>query len=259
MAFSHWGLSCMTSTEPDFNPYEPQNVALFEALYGRHLISLGGLAAVDAMFAGVSIEGCKALDVGFGLGGVAYYLATKYAMDISGVEIHPWMVRYAKEHAPHELQYPLNFQCYEEDGTLPFGVDSFDVIYSKGVLNHVHHKIPLFQQLHACLKEDGMLVIADWIYPEMPVDNTGPLICETEASYQNALHQAGFKRLEFDNTNVLFITYVHDFLTNLAINRDEITTHFGEETYASIQSEHEALLGKLMQGTKVAVRILATR
>ena len=47
----------MTSTEPDFNPYEPQNVALFEALYGKHLISLGGLSAVDAMFAGVSISG----------------------------------------------------------------------------------------------------------------------------------------------------------------------------------------------------------
>jgi SAM-dependent methyltransferase len=247
----------MTSTEPDFNPYEPQNVALFEALYGKHLISLGGFAAVDAMFAGVAIEGCKALDVGFGLGGVAYYLAERYAMDISGVEIHPWMASYAREHAPTNLTYPLNFQCYQADGTLPFEVNSFDVVYSKGVLNHVHHKIPLFQQLYACLKENGVFVIADWIYPEKPLDNTGPLICETEASYREALHQAGFKKLEFDDSNVLFITYVQAFLNNLEVKRDEIATAFGEETYTSIQSEHEALLGKLMRNTKIAVRILA--
>ena len=204
-----------------------------------------------------SIRGCKALDVGFGLGGVAYYLAEHDAMNISGVEIHPWMVRYAREHAPTNLAYPLDFQCYQADGTLPFEFNSFDVVYSKGVLNHVHHKISLFQQLHACLKESGVFVIADWIYPEKPLDNTGPLVCETEASYREALNQAGFKKFEFDDSNVLFITYVQDFLNNLETKRDEIAAAFGEEVYVSIQFEHEALLSKLISNTKIAVRILA--
>ena len=54
------------------------NVPLFEAIYGENLISLGGLDAIDNMFSDVDLRKLKALDVGFGLGGVAFYLAKKY-------------------------------------------------------------------------------------------------------------------------------------------------------------------------------------
>jgi phosphoethanolamine N-methyltransferase len=59
----------------DFNPYRADNIPLFEALYGKHLISLGGLSAIDSMFADLPLHNKKALDIGFGLGGVAFYLA----------------------------------------------------------------------------------------------------------------------------------------------------------------------------------------
>lgn len=57
----------------DFNPYHPDNITLFEAIYGKNLISLGGLAAIDNMFSDLDIRELKALDLGFGLGGVAFH------------------------------------------------------------------------------------------------------------------------------------------------------------------------------------------
>lgn len=84
----------------DESPYKPENVSLFETLYGKSLLSLGGIDAIENMFSGIALQGLTALDVGFGLGGVAYYLAKTYGMKVSGVELYPWMVDYANQHAP---------------------------------------------------------------------------------------------------------------------------------------------------------------
>ena len=67
----------------DFDPYQPDSVPLFEAIYGKNLISLGGEASIDSMFSDLNIKGLKSLDLGFGLGGVAFYLAEKYQMNIT--------------------------------------------------------------------------------------------------------------------------------------------------------------------------------
>ncbi|MCR9192127.1 MAG: methyltransferase domain-containing protein [Gammaproteobacteria bacterium] len=247
------------SEKTDVNPYQPENVAVFEALYGKHLISLGGTAAIENMVADMSLQHIKALDIGFGIGGVAYYLAVTYQMAISGVEIYPWMVQYAKEHAPADVAQQLHFAIYEENGAIPFARDTFDLAYSKGVLNHVHDKLPLFKNIHACLKEQGVFVIADWIYPTKPPHHTGPLVCETETSYRAALTDAGFSKITFRNDCAAFMIYVRDFLKNLKTRRVVLTSLVGEEMYAAFQQEHEQLLRQLQQEEKIAVRITAKR
>ena len=60
--------------------YDPEYCHSLEAVYGKGMMSEGGGVAIDAMFKGLSIHGKKALDIGAGLGGVAYHLAKKYAM-----------------------------------------------------------------------------------------------------------------------------------------------------------------------------------
>jgi hypothetical protein len=57
----------------DDNPYQLDNVPLFEAMYGENIISLGGVEAIDNLFFGLDINRLKALEIGFGLGGVAFY------------------------------------------------------------------------------------------------------------------------------------------------------------------------------------------
>jgi len=48
--------------------YTPENVPLFEAMYGPGLISLGGYEAIDQMVKDVGIKAKHLLDVGSGIG-----------------------------------------------------------------------------------------------------------------------------------------------------------------------------------------------
>ncbi|QBR83481.1 methyltransferase domain-containing protein [Legionella israelensis] len=244
------------SSEKNFNPYQPEYVSLFEALYGQHLMSLGGINAIENMFSDIHLACLTALDVGFGIGGVAFYLAKKYKMQVFGVEMYSWMAQYAEEHAPKELADQLHFKRYGEEEKIPFSAKKFDLVYSKGVLNHVSNKIPLFQQIHSCLKDKGHLVIADWIYPKAYHCMKGPLVKETEDSYRFVLNASGFDSIEFRDDSEQFEIYVLSFLDNLDLQRVFISEHFGEKVFLSIRSDHLKLLENIRHKDKIAVRIL---
>jgi SAM-dependent methyltransferase/catechol 2,3-dioxygenase-like lactoylglutathione lyase family enzyme len=240
------------------DPYQPGNIPLYDAIYGKNLISLGGLAAIDNMFSDLNIQGLKALDLGFGLGGVAYYLAEKYKMKVSGIEIHPWMVEYATNHIPPNLSDALEFHTYN-NGNLPFQSESFDLVYSKGVLNHVADKASLFKQINTALKSNGLFVIADWIFPNAATENTVPLVCETRDSYEQVLIDTGFSEISFRDDSKSFLNYAKELLKNLTINQDFIKQSYGEELFLIIQKQHEDLIEKIQQHQKIATRIVAKK
>lgn len=241
----------------DFDPYQPESVPLFEAIYGKNLISLGGLAAVDNMFADLNIRGLKALDLGFGLGGVAFYLAQQYAMNIAGIEVHSWMVQYAVAQTPEHLSHHLTFDTYNAKGELPYAAQTFDLVYSKGVLNHVADKASLFKQIHTVLKPDGLFVIADWIFPQTVIDTTAPLVCETKESYERVLREAGFGEISFRDDSQLFLGYAKELLNNLRSHQEFIVQKYGKELLLAIQKQHEELIEKIKQRQKIAARIVA--
>lgn len=243
----------------NFDPYQPGSILLFEALYGKHLISLGGFVAIDNMFSGLKIRGLKALDLGFGLGGVAFYLAEKYQMNIAGIEIHPWMVQYVKDYAPSNVSNSLEFNTYNTAGKLPYNSETFDLVYSKGVLNHVANKDSLFRQIHAVLKPAGLFVIADWIFPDVTTDNSAPLVCETKNSYELVLSNTGFSEIDFRDDSKLFLGYAKDLLENLVKNRKLIEEKYGQELFSTIWKQHEELIEKINQHQKFAVRIIAKK
>lgn len=243
----------------EFNPYQPDNIPLFEAVYGKNLISLGGLAAIDNMFADLNIRGSEALDIGFGLGGVAFYLAEKYHMNIQGVEVHPWMVQYATEHVPINMSNSLEFNTYDAEGNLPYEPETFDLVYSKGVLNHVADKDGLFNQIYSVLKSAGLFVIADWIFPHTTTDNSVSLICETQESYKRVLTNAGFNQIDFRDDSKPFLGYTKELLLNLANNRELIEQRYGHDLFSSIWKQHEELIDKINKNLKLATRIVAKK
>lgn len=244
---------------PEFDPYQPNSITLFEALYGKNLISLGGVAAIDNMFTDLDIIGLKALDLGFGLGGVAFYLAEKYKLKVTGIEIHPWMVEYARTHVPSSLSNSLEFHTYNSIGGFPYDPKTFDLVYSKGVLNHVPNKANLFKQVNTVLKPNGLFVIADWIFPIATTESLAPLVCETKESYEQALLNTGFTEISFRDDSKLFLNYAKELLTRLSNNQSFIKQKYGEELFLIIQKQHEELIEKIQQHQKIATRIVAKK
>lgn len=249
----------MQTSSLEFDPYQPDSVPLFEAIYGQNLISLGGLAAIDNMFSDLNIGGLKALDLGFGLGGVAFYLVEKYKMNIAGIEIHPWMVQYAKDHAPENIAHNLEFDTYTAKGDLPYKPETFDLVYSKGVLNHVADKGSLFKQVNSVLKPNGLFVIADWIFPQVTTDSSAPLVCETKQSYERILISTGFGEIDFRDDSKIFLGYTKELLANLTKNRGFIEQRYSQELFSTIWKQHEELIDKITQQQKFAARIVAKR
>jgi ubiquinone/menaquinone biosynthesis C-methylase UbiE len=242
-----------------YDPYCIENIPLFEALYGENLISLGGTPAIKNMLTGLDLElnGLKALDLGFGLGGVAYYLARTYQMQITGIEIYPWMVKHASDNTPAELTHLLEFDTYNADNKIVCENDSFDLIYSKGVLNHVRDKSDLFLQVNALLKDDGLFAITDWIYPYLKSDST--LVYETQETYEKVLTDSGFTNITFRNDSETFLGYTYSFLKNLMDKRNYIEETFNKELFATILKQHQDLAEDIKNKRKIAVRIVARK
>lgn len=246
----------MSSSDPI---YTLENVPLFETLYGKNLISLGGFDAIDKMFSDLDLSELKLLDIGFGLGGAAFYLAEKFNIEISGVEVHDWMIQYAKEHAPKKISPLLNFQNYGKSGELLFKLASFDLVYSKGVLNHVRDKEKLFLEIHKVLKPEGLLVIYDWIYPEVNKDDSNPLVKETKKSYTQILEKTGFKDVRFRDDSLMFLDYVKNLLSNIASHQKFIEKKYSREIYSEVKDTHLKLIEDINHQRKFSVRIIAEK
>ncbi len=188
------------------NEYAPENMRNFSRrCMGAISFPWARLPAVDSMLSGLDADGSfaareprKALELGFGLGGAAFHLAQTRGLEIAGVEVHPWMVKYAQTHAPPDVANLLRFDVYDANGQIPFEAESFDLAYSKGVLEYVDEKVPLFRQVSSRLRADGMFVICDWVYPEGATATSDQTqVRETEQSYRSALDAAHFRAISF--------------------------------------------------------------
>lgn len=238
--------------------YQPSNVALFEAIYGKNLISLGGTAAINNMFRDIDLKG-RLLDLGFGLGGVAFYLARKYHCEIKGVEVHPWMIAHAHHNAPIDIKEQLEFATYNEKGEIPFKNDHFDLVYSKGVMNHIHDKESLFLEINRVLKPAGKVLIADWIHHKAEKDPFAPLVKETKQSYQIILENAGFKQISFRDDSEIFSTYIRELLDKLHARRTYLEHQFGQTTFEEVWDQHQRLIQQINDKEKFAIRILCQK
>ena len=151
--------------------YLLENVPVFEAIHGKGLISLGGFDAVEEMFAGLELRHKNLLDIGFGIGGVAFYLAGERGARVWGIEVHEWMVDYATQSMPEEFYGNVEFLTYDQSGNIPLPDASIDLVYSKGVLAYIEDKEGLFAEIARVLRPDGQICLIDWLSPP----NTGKI------------------------------------------------------------------------------------
>lgn len=230
----------MSNFEKLITEYSKDYCLFLEGTYGNHMLSEGGTVAIDRMFAGMSLRDKKILDIGFGLGAAAFYLAEHYGAQVTGIEINPWLVQEATHRIPSALNSKVNFVLYDDLSKLPFSDESFDVIYSKGVLVHVEDKSTLFQEVSRILKPQGFFVVDDWLSPiknqwgarlqKMCEMENLTLYAQTEADYKNALKNNGFCDIQIRDENRHYVEYNNDIVKRLSNpdNAKVFCSRFGE-------------------------------
>jgi cyclopropane fatty-acyl-phospholipid synthase-like methyltransferase len=207
------------------NEYTPKYCLQLEAAYGQGLMSDGGEEAIDWMFDQVPLEGKVALDIGSGMGGVAFYLAEKYHMHITGLEINPWLVMESAKRVPEHLKQNVTFLLSTGNSNWPFAPKSYDIVYSKGVLTHVEKKDSLFQECHKLLKENGLFVITDWLSSEKRVWGNYlaklvelehlTLFPESESGYIEIFKRNGFELLSVRDDTPVYLEYNRQIIERL--------------------------------------------
>lgn len=252
--------------ESDNEIYRLEQVPLFEAIYGKGLISPGGYSAVDQMFAGLDLNHKHLLDIGFGIGGIAHYLASTFNVRVTGLEVHPWMVDYAASTTPEQAKGRVHFLTYDEHGRIPLPAACIDLAYSKGVLTNIEDKQSLFQEIARVLRPHGEICLIDWLVPPDvgPITerlfSTGELSHkETEASYREILAGCGFRQIECQDVN-------HEYFTYVKAISDALSTPDHIETYGDILSRelrnhllawHAKLMNAIEAGEQFSCRIRA--
>ncbi|CAK9091021.1 unnamed protein product [Durusdinium trenchii] len=100
--------------------------------------------------------GMKLLEIGFGFGSLAHFLATKYDVHITAVTLSKAQMEWAKEHYGHPN---IDFQ-YADYRDAPEG--QYDRVYSVGMFEHVGRKsfATYFDKVYNCLKDDGIFFVA---------------------------------------------------------------------------------------------------
>jgi SAM-dependent methyltransferase len=111
-------------------------------------------------FTRAQLEGKLILDAGVGAGRYAE-IASRWGGDVVGVDLS-----YAVEVSHRNLANRPNVWIAQADiGALPFKPESFDAIFSIGVLHHTPDTREYFMKLVPLLKEGGEIAI--WVYPKV--------------------------------------------------------------------------------------------
>lgn len=261
-----WTIYTSTLVVSD-NIYTLDNVPLFEAIYGKGLISLSGYVAVERMFDGINLNGKNILDIGSGIGGAAHYLAKTFNCQVTGLEIHEWMKQYATEKTPANLQNKINFAVYPPNGPITLPKQHFDLIYSKGVLTNVEKKQNLFTQLYQLLARTGQICLIDWLVPNncQPEKTKLPLgddsYKENANSYTQILSSIGFENEKIEDRTEEYLQYVKKLGERLTSDEHikAYASVLPSELRQKIVQSNTALQQSIESGNQLSARILATK
>ncbi len=206
--------------------YTPQYTSELEFVYGTGMMTDGGPEATEEMFKGIDLYQKHMLDIGSGLGGMAFYLAEKYEAHVTGVDINPWMIATSNSRRSGKLTELTQFDIVNGFGSLSAYPDnSFDIVYSKGSLIHVPEKSTYFSEILRVLKPGGQLIVADWYSPtlghwtdpmeEMIKMEKFILVAETQESFTTQLQSAGFVNVVSRSMGEDYFKYNQAIVDNL--------------------------------------------
>lgn len=218
----------------DSDQYAPAEIRKYEAIYGRHFVSPGGEACARDCVTRLNLApGDRVLDVGSGLGGSAFLMATDYGARVHGIDLSADMVALANQKCREEgLQDLVSFE--QADCLDLTSSQAYEAVYSRDVILHVEDKARLFQLLRAALVPGGRLMFTDYCRGEGEssaefdeyVAQRGYCLV-TVAEYRECLRRAGLDAVRGEDWTARFIDIHRRELRRLSsagLATDEETT-----------------------------------
>ncbi len=186
----------------DSSQYLESSILQYESVYGEDFVSPGGRDMAIEMINHLALApGAQVLDVGCGLGGSAFVMASEFDLRVDGIDLSRNMLALASQKlVANGLSGAVSLQwgdCLQLDRS-----DAYDAIYSRDVFLHIHDKARLFSVLMAALRADGKLLFTDYCCGPKPWDDEFSAYVEdreyslhTIDEYVGLISDAGFSQV----------------------------------------------------------------
>ena len=145
------------------NEYFPNMVTMLELIWGEGYMAPGGPSNVAKLLRGIETDNKRILDIGCGIGGPAFEMATTHAAEVVGIDLEEPLIRRAQSDAKqHGLADRCVFQTVVA-GPLPFADGSFDIVVSSGAFTQIADKSGILGESLRVLRPGGWLSCYDWL------------------------------------------------------------------------------------------------
>jgi phosphoethanolamine N-methyltransferase len=251
--------------------YGTDEVSRLEFIWGEGFMSPGGSGEVAQTLAGADLRGLRVLDVGCGIGGVDMALVREHgAATVVGVDVQQDLLDIACARAMlADLGDRIVYQRIDP-GPLPFPDDTFDMVFSKDAIIHVHDKAALYAETFRVLRPGGLLRVSDWLRGEGDeyTAQIGELVGEAGHDFSmwslvetgRIVESVGFVDIELVDRNAWYLAEARRELGDLrGPARTEFVGRFGEEATTAELDFWEHLVDSLAQGALRPAHIRASR
>ncbi|KAK9800739.1 hypothetical protein WJX73_003088 [Symbiochloris irregularis] len=240
----------------DEQQYNTNGILRYERIFGEGFVSTGGLATTEEFVKQLDLQpGQRVLDVGCGIGGGDFYMASKYGAFVHGVDLSVNMVLIALERAStHNVGHKVSFDiadvttCEVRDG-------SYDVIYSRDTILHIQDKPTLFKRFLRMLKPGGKLLISDYCRsPKAPSPGFAAYIKQrgydlhSVKDYGSMLEGAGFVEVQAEDRTWQFKECLAQEKQKALQEQAAFVKEFSQDDFNHLMQGWEDKLARVAEG-----------
>lgn len=234
--------------------YKSSGILRYERVFGAGYVSTGGIDTTKEFVSKLDLKpGQKVLDVGCGIGGGDFYMAENFDVEVVGIDLSINMISFALERAIG-LRCAVEFEVADcTKKTYPD--NTFDVIYSRDTILHIHDKPALFRSFYRWLKPGGKVLISDYCRSAGPASPEFAAYIKQRGydlhdvkSYGQMLKDAGFDEVIAEDRTDQFNQVLKKELGAVEKDKDEFISDFSEEDYNDIVGGWKAKLVRSTSG-----------
>jgi len=183
------------------------------------------------------------LEIASGSGGPALYLAEKFKVRITGLDINEDGVKTANQQALDAKMTDAKFQLADVNQRLPFDDQTFDAVMCIDSANHFRDRLSVLREWYRVLKVGRRILFTDPVVITGPVSNEelaarsniGFFLFVPLETTENFIKEAGFKLIRREDVTGNVELTSGRWHASRQKHREDLITIEGEERFDGLQ------------------------